>query len=70
MSGVVDLHCHTYHSDGVLGPAEFFRRAEVAGVEGVALTDHVDASNIERTAMLARGDDGVPATVIERLGLR
>jgi len=48
MPGVVDLHCHTYHSDGVLGPAEFFRRAEVAGLEGVALTDHADASNIER----------------------
>lgn len=48
MSGVVDLHCHTLHSDGVLVPAEFFRRAEVAGVEGVALTDHADASNIER----------------------
>jgi cyclase len=31
---------------------------------------HLDASNIERAAMLARGDDGVPATVIERLGLR
>jgi len=48
MPGVVDLHCHTYHSDGVLGPAEFFRRAEVAGVKGVALTDHADASNIAR----------------------
>jgi histidinol phosphatase-like PHP family hydrolase len=48
MPGVVELHCHTYHSDGVLGPAEFFRRAEVAGLEGVALTDHADASNIER----------------------
>jgi histidinol phosphatase-like PHP family hydrolase len=48
MSGVVDLHCHTLHSDGDLGPAEFFRRAEVMGVEGVALTDHVDSSSIER----------------------
>jgi putative hydrolase len=44
----VDLHCHTFHSDGVLGPAEFLRRAEVAGVEGVAFTDHADSSNMER----------------------
>ena len=54
MSGVVDLHCHTLHSDGVLGPAEFFRRAEVAGLEGVALTDHADSSNIERVVEALR----------------
>jgi histidinol phosphatase-like PHP family hydrolase len=45
---VVDLHTHTYHSDGELGPSEFMRRAEVAGLSGVVLTDHVDASNVER----------------------
>ncbi|MHC4249282.1 MAG: histidinol phosphate phosphatase domain-containing protein [Planctomycetota bacterium] len=54
MPGVVDLHCHTFHSDGVLGPAEFLRRAEVAGVEGVALTDHADSSNIERVVEALR----------------
>lgn len=43
----VDLHCHTLHSDGEFIPAEFFRRAEVAGLGGVALTDHSDASNLE-----------------------
>jgi histidinol phosphatase-like PHP family hydrolase len=36
------------HSDGELGPAELFRRAEVAGLGGVCLTDHADASNVER----------------------
>jgi cyclase len=30
---------------------------------------HLDASNIERAAMLARGRDGIPPSVIERLGL-
>jgi putative hydrolase len=44
---VVDPHCHTLHSDGELIPAEFLRRAEVAGLGGVILTDHGDASNLE-----------------------
>jgi len=43
----VDLHCHTLHSDGELVPAELFRRAEAAGLAGVALTDHADSSNLE-----------------------
>lgn len=30
---------------------------------------HLDTSNIERAAMLARGDDGIPPSVVERLGL-
>jgi predicted metal-dependent phosphoesterase TrpH len=28
---VIDLHSHTYHSDGQLGPAELARRALVKG---------------------------------------
>ena len=31
---------------------------------------HLDPSNIERAAMLARGDDGIPESVIDRLGLQ
>jgi cyclase len=30
---------------------------------------HLDASNIERAGMLARGEDGIPGSVVERLGL-
>ena len=48
MAGAVNLHSHTLHSDGELIPAELFRRVEVAGLEGVALTDHADASSIAR----------------------
>jgi histidinol phosphatase-like PHP family hydrolase len=44
---IIDLHTHTFHSDGALGPAELVRRAEVAGYGVVGLTDHVDASNID-----------------------
>jgi histidinol phosphatase-like PHP family hydrolase len=45
---VIDLHTHTFASDGVLGPAELVRRAEAAGLAAIALTDHADAANLER----------------------
>lgn len=31
---------------------------------------HLDVANSERAAMLARGEDGIPASVVDRLGLR
>ena len=45
---MIDLHTHTFASDGVLGPAELVRRAEAAGLAAIALTDHADAANLER----------------------
>jgi histidinol phosphatase-like PHP family hydrolase len=42
---MIDLHTHTFHSDGTLIPSELVRRAEEAGYEALAITDHVDASN-------------------------
>ena len=44
---MIDLHTHSFFSDGVLIPSELIRRAEAAGYEVIALTDHVDASNID-----------------------
>ncbi|RJQ24044.1 MAG: histidinol phosphate phosphatase domain-containing protein [Nitrospiraceae bacterium] len=44
---MIDLHTHTLLSDGVLVPSEFIRRAYVAGYRALAITDHVDPSNIE-----------------------
>lgn len=37
---VVDLHCHSTASDGVLAPAALVERAIARGVEMLALTDH------------------------------
>ena len=45
---MIDLHTHTFASDGALCPAELARRAEVAGLAAIAFTDHADASNLER----------------------
>jgi len=44
---MIDLHTHTYYSDGALGPAELIQRAHDFGYQAVALTDHADASNLE-----------------------
>jgi len=44
---VIDLHTHTLLSDGDLLPSELVRRAYVAGCKAIALTDHVDRSNID-----------------------
>jgi histidinol phosphatase-like PHP family hydrolase len=42
-----DLHTHSLLSDGVLLPAELARRYEEKGFESLAITDHVDLSNIK-----------------------
>jgi len=44
---MIDLHTHTLLSDGLLLPSELVRRAKVAGYSAIALTDHVDHSNID-----------------------
>jgi len=42
-----DLHTHSLLSDGQLLPSEVARRYEVKGFKAIAITDHVDASNIK-----------------------
>ena len=42
---MIDLHTHTFFSDGELVPTELIRRASVAGYTAIAITDHADKSN-------------------------
>ncbi|MEK7397257.1 MAG: histidinol phosphate phosphatase domain-containing protein [Candidatus Poribacteria bacterium] len=44
---MIDLHTHSLFSDGVLLPAELVRRAEHRGYRVIAITDHVDQSNLD-----------------------
>jgi len=44
---MIDLHTHTFFSDGELVPAEHLRRVEVLDYEAVAITDHADSSNLD-----------------------
>ena|SRR5438067_23206 len=43
----IDLHTHTFFSDGALLPSELLRRASVKGYAAIGVTDHGDASNLE-----------------------
>ena len=44
---LIDFHMHTVFSDGELVPAELIRRSIYAGLDGIAITDHADFSNME-----------------------
>jgi len=44
---MIDLHAHTFFSDGVLSPSELVYRAKNNGYTAIALTDHIDYSNME-----------------------
>jgi len=48
----IDLHTHTFFSDGELLPSELLRRAVVKGYTAIGITDHADSSNLEE--LLAR----------------
>jgi histidinol phosphatase-like PHP family hydrolase len=43
----IDFHIHSIFSDGTLLPAAIAREAEVKGHSVIAISDHVDASNLE-----------------------
>lgn len=43
---MIDLHTHTFFSDGCLLPSELARRARIAGYQALAFTDHADVSNL------------------------
>lgn len=45
-----DMHTHTVFSDGELIPAELVRRAMVLGHDMIAITDHVDMTNVAHVA--------------------
>jgi len=45
---MIDFHTHSLFSDGVLIPSELVQRARTHGYDGIAITDHVDASNLDQ----------------------
>lgn len=44
---MIDLHTHTFFSDGQLVATELVRRASVAGYRAMAITDHADKTNVK-----------------------
>ncbi len=54
---IVDLHCHSTASDGVLAPAVLVERAHAQGVRLLALTDHDTLEGIEEARVVAQALD-------------
>ncbi|MBZ9571507.1 histidinol phosphate phosphatase domain-containing protein [Methanobrevibacter sp. TMH8] len=59
MNKRIDLHMHSLFSDGELLPSELARRASVLDNETIAITDHVDSSNVSSIAKLIDAIDDV-----------
>jgi len=56
---MIDLHTHSSFSDGELIPSELVRRAVVLGYKAIAITDHVDFTNIEHILSCVRNVKGL-----------
>lgn len=52
---MIDLHCHTTASDGLLTPAELVERARARGVETIGVTDHDTTDGIAEAQDAGRG---------------
>ncbi|MGB0093241.1 MAG: PHP domain-containing protein [Solirubrobacteraceae bacterium] len=64
-----DLQAHSQHSDGALEPAEVVERAQAAGVELFALTDHDTVAGVEEALSAGRecGIAVVPAVELSAI---
>ncbi len=51
----VDLHIHTYFSDGKFSPEQILERAEEMGLRAIAFTDHDNANAARHVQALAPG---------------
>ena len=54
LTAAVDLHMHTYFSDGLLSPEALLQLCQRQGLERVAVTDHDSVGGLERAAAEAR----------------
>ncbi|MDZ7288873.1 MAG: PHP domain-containing protein [candidate division KSB1 bacterium] len=57
-NGMVDLHTHTNHSDGLLPPEKLVQLAAEAGLRAIAITDHDEVGGLE-VAVAAGQQHGV-----------
>ncbi len=77
---MIDLHTHSLLSDGGLCPAELVQRAKLKGYRVLAITDHIDSSNLDLVVpriakfcqeinSLARGIKVIPGVELTHLPL-
>lgn len=63
---MIDLHCHSYFSDGLLSPLALVEKAYHSGIKILALTDHDTVDGIEN---LLKIQHGFPITLIKGIEL-
>ena len=54
-TGTVDLHTHSFHSDGTWSPTEVVERALSRGLAAIALTDHDSVDGLDEARSRASG---------------
>jgi predicted metal-dependent phosphoesterase TrpH len=52
---MIDLHCHTTASDGLLTPSDLVARAKTSGVDVIAVTDHDTTDGVAPARNAANG---------------
>lgn len=72
---MIDLHAHSNRSDGKDSPSELVRRAKLAGVSVLAITDHDTTDGWDEAIKAARGQGigivpGIEVSTRARIGLR
>jgi hypothetical protein len=62
----VDLHMHTYYSDGVYSPEELILKAKHAGISALSITDHDIVDALDEAIEIGRdnGIDVIPGVEI------
>ncbi|MCX7116522.1 MAG: PHP domain-containing protein [Legionellales bacterium] len=65
---MIDLHCHSYYSDGALSPEDLLAKAIQADIHVLALTDHDTTEGLQALHLAARGKsiqiiDGIELSV-------
>ena len=54
MTSTVDLHIHTFYSDGRYAPEAVLRQAVALGIETISITDHDNTNGVRQVQALAR----------------
>lgn len=63
---MIDLHCHSHYSDGLLSPHDLIERAVKANISLLALTDH---DSMEGLPALRTAASGLPIHIIPGIEL-
>jgi len=54
---MIDLHCHTTASDGLVSPSNIIRQAAIEGISLIAIADHDTVNGLEEAFESAKKED-------------